>query len=106
MQTWHPITDDEFRRLFAEQYSELNADERRTFGLFSVTPWKAIVRRSEEVGDEEVFVVAVTNTGVLYFDDVEYGFNMSPVDGARRLTAAGGSQNTLKGAVVDWFPRT
>jgi hypothetical protein len=50
-----------------------------------------------------VLVVAQANDGVLYFDDVEFGFNISPVDQSGRILTPGGSQNTLKAAVVEWF---
>jgi hypothetical protein len=39
----------------------------------------------------------------LYFDDVEYGFNISSVDKSGRILTPGGSQNTLKEAVAEWF---
>ncbi len=103
MDTWQPITDEEFSGLFAEQYDELDREEKDLFDRHRVGPWKAVIRRSEQAGDEPVFVVAEADGGVLYFDDVEYGFNISGVDNNGRITTPGGSQNTLKGAVVEWF---
>jgi hypothetical protein len=105
METWRQITDDEFSNLFAEQYRELNNDEKKAFDQYRVNPWKAVIRRSAQAGDEPVFVIAQTSDGgVLYFDDVEYGFNISSVDGRNRIAQPGGSQNTLKEAVNEWFP--
>ena len=43
------------------------------------------------LGDEHVLVVAQTDSGVLYFDDFEYGFNISGVDESGRIVAPGGS---------------
>ncbi len=103
MESWRPITEDEFSRLFDEQYSALDDDERRLFDRYRIDPWKAIIRRSEEAGDEPVLVVAQAKDGVLYFEDVEYGFNISTVDQSGRILTPGGSQNTLKEAVVTWF---
>ena len=103
MESWRPITDDEFARLFAEQYAKLNAAERDCFNKYRVAPWKAVIRRSEVAGDEQVFVVSQKGNGVLYFDDVEYGFNISLIDEAGRITMPEGSQYTLKEAVVRWF---
>ncbi len=103
MNAWRQINDEQFFRLFAEQYSVLNDDEKARFDKHSVSPWKALIRRSEEAGDEQVLVVAQTKDGVLYFDDVEYGFNISGIDENRRVTTPGGSQNTLKEAVIEWF---
>jgi hypothetical protein len=104
MKTWHQINDERFSNLFAEQYGELNSAERMLFDQYSVSPWKAVIRRSNEAGDEQVFVVAQTKGGVLYFDDVEYGFNVSDIDDSGHITSPGGSQKTLREAVIQWFP--
>ena len=104
METWHHITDEEFSNLFAEQYAELSSEERESLDQYRVGPWKAVIRRSDDAGDEPVFVVAQTKDGVLYFDDVEYGFNISGIDATNRITTPGASQNTLKQAIDEWFP--
>lgn len=104
MSSWNPISDDNFSTLFAEQYGELSSDQRGLFDQYRVSPWKAVIRRSKEAGDEYVFVVAQSKDGVLYFDDAEYGFNISAIDESGRIINPGGSQNTLKGAVIEWFP--
>ncbi|MHC5538477.1 hypothetical protein ACYOEI_09630 [Singulisphaera rosea] len=103
MQSWEPIEDDEFSALYEEQYDELNESERRIFDQYKVIPWKAVIRRSDQAGDEFVFVVAQTRGGVLYFDDVEYGFNVSSLDVNKRIAEPGGSQNTLKEAVNQYM---
>jgi len=105
MNDWKPITDSEFAELFRLQYAELNEAQRNRFDQFRVPFWKATTRRSEEMGDETVFVVAQKDDGVLYFDDVEYGFNISIVDTMDRILEPGGSQYTLKEAVDEWFPK-
>src|SRR4051794_35427073 len=104
MSSWNPISDDDFFTLFAEQYDELSSDQRELFDQYRVSPWKAVIRRSEEAGDECVFVVAQSNDGVLYFDDVKYEFNFSAIDKPGPITNRGGSQNPQKGAVIECFP--
>jgi hypothetical protein len=104
MNSWKPITDEEFTVLYAEQYAELDGEERDVFERYRVSPWKAIIRRSEQAGDEHVFVVSQTTGGVLFFDDVEWGFNISCIDDTGRLTTPGCSQYTLREAVNRWFP--
>jgi hypothetical protein len=103
MGSWRPITDAEFLELFEQQYLEMNDRQRELFDRYKVRHWKAIIRRSEMFGDEHVFVVAQAGNGVLYFDDVEYGFNISSVDDSGRIINPGGSQSTLQGAVSRWF---
>ena len=39
----------------------------------------------------------------MYFDDVEYGFNVSSVDEADMILQPGGSQYTLAEAVECWL---
>lgn len=103
MASWKPINETEFSRLFDQQYDALDVGERKLFDRYRVRPWKAIIRRSASAGDEHVLVVAQTDSGVLYFDDVEYGFNISCVDESGRIVTPGGSQNSLKEAVEEWF---
>ena len=104
MCAWQPITEEEFQLLFATQYSEMSPEERDAFDQEKVDPWLATIRRSEIAGDELVYVVWQREwkgeKWVLYFDDVEYGFNMSPVDSAGRITYPTCSQLTLRDAVV------
>jgi hypothetical protein len=103
MAPWKPITDEDFSKLFAEQYGELEDDERVLFERYRVPHWKATIQRSEQAGDEQVFVVAQASGGVLYFDDVEYGFNISEIDRSGRILTPGGSQRTLRDAVDAWL---
>jgi hypothetical protein len=105
MSTWKAMTESEFEALFLEQYGELDAHAREIFERFRVPTWRAIIRRSEMAGDETVFVVAQSGDGVLYFDDVEFGFNTSTVDGAGRIISPRGNQLTLAEAVDAWFPK-
>jgi hypothetical protein len=103
MNEWKPITDLEFDDLFERQYAELNKAQRDMFDPFRVPFWRATIRRSESMGEETVIVVAQKDAGVLYFDDIEYGFNISTIDPMGRILTPGGSQNTLKEAVEEWF---
>ena len=103
MNDWKPINDSEFADLFSRQYAELDEVHRSRFEKFRVPFWRAMIRRSESMGDETVIVVAQKDEGVLYFDDIEYGFNISTIDLMGRILTHGGSQNTLKEAVEEWF---
>ncbi len=105
MNDWKPITDSEFDELFKVQYAELNEAQRNAFDQFLVPFWKATIRRSEMYGDETDFVVAQKEDGVIYFDDVEDGFNISIGDSTRRILNPGGSQDTLKELVENKFPK-
>ena len=100
---WQPIGQEDFDDLVKQQEASLTAEERSAFNEFRVPRSTATIRRTEIAGDEKVFVIAVTPKGVLYFDDVEYGFNLSPIDDANRLTDPGGNQCDLAEAISKWL---
>ena len=106
MADWNPISDQDFAKLFDEQYAELDQSQRASFERFRVRPWKATIHRFDEAETEFVYVVAQSKDGVLYFDDVEYGFNISAIDSSGTILQPGGNQNTLREAIVQWFPDT
>jgi hypothetical protein len=102
MSNWRPVSRTEFEELLRAEYAKLSDLERNSFDRFRVEPWLATVKRSGT--DEQVYVVAQKGGGVLYFDDVEYGFNISTVDSDGRLSHPGGGQWSLGEAVSRWFP--
>ncbi|MEZ4306426.1 MAG: hypothetical protein R3F14_00035 [Polyangiaceae bacterium] len=104
MSNWEAIADEDFDDLFRKQYAELTPEARERLEKFRVPFWKATIRRSEATGDELVFVVCQSGSGVLYFDDVEYGFNISSTDSTGRILSPGGSQATLAEAIAMWIP--
>lgn len=105
MSEWKPIGGSDWAELFASQWAELDPIQRDRFEQVRVPFWKATIRRSNVMGDEFVFVVAQKDDGVLYFDDVEYGFNIAVIDSDGRIQRPGGSQNTLREALEQWFGR-
>ena len=103
MNDWKPIAEKEFKRLFDHQFSELTKEQKSVFARYAVQWWRATLKRFEGGNDEQVIVVAQKGEGILYFDDVEYGFNIATVDDERRIVKPGGAQCSLKEAVEQWF---
>jgi hypothetical protein len=103
MQTdWRPITDADFRDLLATQTQALSADSKRRFEQTAVAPYLAIIRRSEQYGDEHVWVVAQSDDRVVFFDDVEDEFAIGRIGADRRIGDHGFSGD-LTDAMYD-FP--
>ena len=100
---WQPILIREFEEMLNEQKSQLDGEAKFALAEFQVPIHTAILRRTSTSGDENVFVVASTNDGVLYFDDVENGFNFSPLDKDGRVREPGGSQMNLADALHTWL---
>ena len=105
-ETWRPITRHEFDDLVAEQIAALDPCERATLDSCRVEPRQAIIRRSEEAGDERVWVIAEWQDQVLYFEDVEWGWNWSEVYREGRVLRPGGGQGDLRGHAVANGPKT
>ena len=104
MAEWKPIEAEEFDRLLAEQVSHLNKRAQSKYQQCRVSPWPAIIRRSEESGDERVFVVAPEGKFVLYYDDVEEWFTVgAPEVETGRLEFLGGAGEDLNQALQN-FP--
>jgi len=100
---WVPISRSEFESLYQEQLRELSKAELAAFEKYQVPITECQLCRSAEMGYESVFVVARTENGVLYFDDVEHGFNVAFVDASDRILKPGGSQYRLSEAVQTWL---
>ncbi len=96
---WRPIDRDEFNNLVVEQIAALDPGQRATLNASRVESRQAIIRRSEEAGDERVWVIAERQGQVLYFDDVEWGWNYSEVSREDRILNPGGSQSELRGVL-------
>jgi hypothetical protein len=96
---WRPIGRKEFDSLVAEQEAALDWVQKAMLDACRVEPWQAVIRRSEQAGDETVWVIAEREGQVLYFDDVEWGWNFSEVDEEGRILRPGGRQNELSGVL-------
>jgi hypothetical protein len=94
---WRPIGRGEFDSLVAEQEAALDRGQKAMLDACRIEPWQAVIRRSEQAGDERVWVIAERQGQVLYFDDVEWGWNFSEVDEAGRILRPGGRQCELSG---------
>ncbi len=104
MGDWRPITEREFLELLAQQYLQLTDDEKECFDCIRVPPRLVTIRRPVASHNEKVFVVAEGNRLALYFDDVEFGFNCSPLDPTGGIAEPRGNQFTLQDALNFYFP--
>jgi hypothetical protein len=100
---WQPIEKREFEELVENQQNAMDAESQQAFEFFRVPIYSALIRRSKMAGDEKVFVIANSPKGAIYFDDVEYGFNFSPIGEDGRILEPGGSQASLADAVEQWL---
>jgi hypothetical protein len=74
--TWEPISHAELSSLIAEELPECSAEHREVWERTRIEPQKW---RQTPWGDEGggFWAVAVLGDQVLWFNDIEYGFNVS-----------------------------
>lgn len=82
MDTWIPITAQELEALIERELSRCSDEQRQYFTRISTGLREAKIERFGLI--ESVFIVAQDKGIALYYEDVEEGFNLSPltVDGA------------------------
>ncbi|HVK56027.1 MAG TPA: hypothetical protein VM532_13485 [Burkholderiales bacterium] len=100
MSQWQPITEPELQELIENQLLECSVEQRVVFEKFKVPFQKAQIRRSGTL--EEVFIVAKNGAEAMYYEDVEEGFNFSPISEDGEILEPGWNQDELKYALWYW----
>ncbi|WP_413840997.1 hypothetical protein [Lysobacter zhanggongensis] len=91
------MTLQELIALVAEQLADCSPDQHRLFERFKVEPYRVPVERRGVT--EGVFVVAKAGGRVLYYEDVEEGFNVSVLLHNGSIAAPGYEQLELRHAL-------
>jgi hypothetical protein len=73
---WHPISVEELRDLINGGLERMNAAQRRLWDLIKITPekWRQFPHGAESEG---FWAVALIGETVLWYNDIEEGFNRS-----------------------------
>jgi hypothetical protein len=87
MDSWEPMTEQELEALIARQLQDCSPQQQAAFALLRVPIHPVRLHRLGLI--EPVLVVAQFAQGLLYFEDVEYGFEIG-VPGADGVLPAGG----------------
>ena len=78
MEEWRPATIKEVQRIAEQGLKTCDAGQVRAFKQYAITPYMAPILRYGK--KERVVVVARKDNEVISWEDVEEGFNVSPVD--------------------------
>ena len=100
MEPWEPISAAELDELVAHQLSECPPKLVAVFEAHRVPPFQAPILRNGRM--EAVFVVARKGNEVMYFEDVEDGFNFSPLSPDGQILEHWCNQTELKYALQRW----
>lgn len=71
------------RKIIQDDLAECDREQRAAFQQYAVEPYLAPILRYGELG--RVVVIARRKNDVIYWEDIEEGFNLSPVDPDGRI---------------------
>ena len=91
---FEPLTEKELTALVKEQKSFLSEKELSFFNSIAVPLEKAKIDRSGNI--ESVFIVAKYCGKIIFYEDVEEGFEITEIDGSGVIKNYGASQFELK----------
>ncbi len=74
MENWQPVTVEELEAIVKQQLSDCSPHQRSAFALHRVAFYQVPIHRFGKL--EQVLVVAHLPSGLLYFEDVEEGFQV------------------------------
>jgi len=91
---FEPITENELAELVKEQKILLSEKELSFFNAIEVPFEKVEIERSGNI--ESVYVVAKHGGKIVFYEDVEEGFEITEIDGTGIIKNYGASQFELK----------
>lgn len=97
MKSWSPISREELDALVAKELAGCEPEQLSAFSAYR-TPVRAVA--IDRFGSKEsVFVVAQRGNVVVYYEDVEEGFNLSSLASDGSIATPGAEQWELKHAI-------
>jgi hypothetical protein len=102
LDTWKPASAEEVEAIVEEGLKDCTPEKQEIFRRFRVPLRHAPIERYGKL--EYVFIVAQRENEALYWEDVEEGFNFSPVDDSGRILEHWCNQDDLCQALTHWLP--
>ena len=97
---WRPASIEDVQQIVAKDLAACDAEQRATFAKYAVEPYIAPITRYGK--NETVVVVARKGNEAIYYEDVEEGFNVSPVTEDGRIAEHWCNQDELGFALSRW----
>lgn len=101
MEEWQLATVNDVREIVHRDLAACDAEQTATFEKYSVEPYVAPIIRHERM--EGVVVVARKGNDVIYWEDIEEGFNVSPIDREGKILEHWCNQDELAFALNAWI---
>ena len=102
MKSWTPASVDAVKQIVAHDLSQCDADQLAAFAKFAVPPFAAAIHRYGKL--ESVVVVARRGNELIYWEDVDEGFNVSPMAADGSVLEHWCNQDDLGVALNRWIP--
>jgi hypothetical protein len=100
MRAWKPISLGELQKELVRQLAECAPAQLEAWERYRVEPFRVLIMRAGM--PEQVFVVAQKDREVMYYEDVEEGFNVSRLTAEGGILAPGHNQDELRVALRRW----
>jgi hypothetical protein len=97
-----PITLENLQMLLNSELAVCSSADRTLFESRKVKPYVATIQCPYAQAPEHVFVVARDGDIVMYYEDVEEGFNLSEVSSEEWIVEPGREQDTVSWALAKW----
>ena len=97
---WKPATIEEVRQIVERDLASCSREQLSLFERYRIQPYVAPIVRSGNL--ESVVVIAQRGQEVIYWEDIEEGFEVSPLDSNGRILKIGCNQNDLRIALDAW----
>ena len=98
---WRPAAVEEVARILKDDLTTCDAQQIAAFSSYAIEPRYAPITRYGK--NERVVVVAQRRDEVIYWEDVEEGFNLSPISSDGRILEHWCNQNRLGNALDAWI---
>jgi len=98
---WHPATVDEVKKIVQDDLAECDEEQTLAYKEYAVEPYVAPILRYGQI--ENAVVVARRGDEVIYWEDVEEGFNLSPVSPDGQILEHWSNQDELRFALNAWI---
>jgi hypothetical protein len=98
MDAWHPITAEEMLSVIDRELQDCTLEQRRVLDRYRVALRPTLIERYGKLGS--VFVVAQRGEEVMYWEDIEEGFNVSRLTPDGQIAEHGFEQDKLRHALL------
>jgi hypothetical protein len=98
---WKPATLEAVKKVIQADLASCDDQQLAVYGQYAVDPYLAPIRRYGKM--ESVVVLARKGDEVIYWDDIEEGFNLSPAAPDGRILEHWCNQDALSLALNGWL---